>query len=344
MKKNILNIAMASMLLGLAACDNQNNEFDDFDYQTVYFANQYATRTVELGEDEFVDNSMDNEHKIKIKAIWGGGYDNRRNVIIDYKVDESLCENLYFKGTNIPVLPMPSSHYKLASKQINIPKGSISDGVEVELTDAFFADEKSLSNNYVIPIVMTDVQGADSILEGKSTIASPRLTKADDWSFQPKNFVLYCVKFVNPWHGEYLRRGVDQATLAGTSKTIVRHAEHVEKDEVVGISTNGYRKNILSLTAKDENGVSFGYELLLTFDEEGNCTISDESDDIQASGSGKFVIDGEKKSLGGKDRNALYLDYTVDFGNRNIKYATKDTLVLRTRNVYGAGTFDVELK
>ena len=69
MKKNILNIAMASMLLGLAACDNQNNEFDDFDYQTVYFANQYATRTVELGEDEFVDNSMDNEHKIKIKAI-----------------------------------------------------------------------------------------------------------------------------------------------------------------------------------------------------------------------------------------------------------------------------------
>ena len=121
MKKNILNIAMASMLLGLAACDNQNNEFDDFDYQTVYFANQYATRTVELGEDEFVDNSMDNEHKIKIKAIWGGGYDNRRNVIIDYKVDESLCENLYFKGTNTPVLPMPSSHYKLASKQINIP-------------------------------------------------------------------------------------------------------------------------------------------------------------------------------------------------------------------------------
>jgi len=27
-----------------------------------------------------------------------------------------------------------------------------------------------------------------------------------------------------------------------------------------------------------------------------------------------------------------------------MKYATKDTLVLRTRNVYGAGTFDVEIK
>ena len=344
MKKNILNIARATMLIGLTACESQNNEFDDFDYQTVYFANQYATRTVELGEDEFVDNSMDNEHKIKIKAVWGGGYNNRRNVIIDYKVDESLCQNLYFKGTDTQVLPMPSNYYNLLSKQINIPKGSISDGVEVELTDAFFADEKSLSNNYVIPIVMTDVQGADSILEGKSTLASPRLTKADDWSIQPKNFVLYCVKFVNPWHGEYLRRGVDQATIAGASKTLVRHASHVEKDEVVGISTNGYRKNILSLTTKDENGNSFGYDLHLTFDEQGNCTITDQSDDIEVSGSGKFVVDGEKNSLGGKERNALYLDYTVDFGSRNMKYATKDTLVLRTRNVYGAGTFDVEIK
>lgn len=344
MKKNILNIAMATMLIGLTACESQDNEFDDFDYQTVYFANQYATRTVELGEDEFVDNSMDNEHKIEIKAIWGGGYNNRRNVIIDYKVDESLCENLYFKGTDTRVLPMPASYYNLLSKQINIPKGSISDGVEVELTDAFFADEKSLGNNYVIPIVMTDVQGADSILEGKSTLASPRLTKADDWSIQPKNFVLYCVKFVNPWHGEYLRRGVDQATIAGTSKTLVRHASYVEKDEVVGINTNGYRKNVLSLTTKDENGNSFGYDLHLTFDEQGNCTISDQSDDIEVSGSGKFVVDGEKNSLGGKDRNALYLDYTVDFGSRNMKYATKDTLVLRTRNVYGAGTFDVEIK
>jgi len=34
-------------------------------------------------------------------------------------------------------------------------------------------------------------------------------------------------------------------------------------------------------------------------------------------------------SWGNKDRDALYLDYTVDFGIR--KYATKDTLVMQTR-------------
>ena len=99
-----------------------------------------------------------------------------------------------------------------------------------------------------------------------------------------------------------------------------------------------------NIITKDENGNSFGYDLHLTFDEQGNCTITDQSDDIEVSGSGKFVVDGEKNSLGGKERNALYLDYTVDFGSRNMKYATKDTLVLRTRNVYGAGTFDVEIK
>lgn len=94
-----------------------------------------------------------------IKATWGGGYDNRQNVVIDYKVDESLCSNLYFKASNQPLVPMPASYYKLASNQISIPKGQIMGGVEVQLTDAFFADEKSVGENYVIPILMTGVQG-----------------------------------------------------------------------------------------------------------------------------------------------------------------------------------------
>ena len=48
-----------------------------------------------------------------------------------------------------------------------------------------------------------------------------------------------------------------------------------------------------------------------------------------ATGSGKFVEDGEKNSWGNKDRDAIYLEYDVDFGFKQI--ATKDTLVLQTR-------------
>ena len=121
------------------------------------------------------------------------------NVVINFKVDESLCDNLYFKDTDQPLVPMPASYYTLASDRIAIPKGQIMAGVEVQLTDDFFADEKSISENYVIPLLMTNVQGADSILQGKPVVENPVLTNAGDWSILPQNFVLYAVKYVNPW-------------------------------------------------------------------------------------------------------------------------------------------------
>ena len=133
MKKKLAYIGLASLLLSFTACESSDNEFSDFDYQTVYFANQYGLRTIELGEDEFLDNSLDNQHKVSIKAAWGGGYTNRKNVIIDTQVDESLCENLYFKGSNTPVTPMPTSYYTLAANQINIPKGEVIGGVRYSL-------------------------------------------------------------------------------------------------------------------------------------------------------------------------------------------------------------------
>lgn len=344
MNKKLAYIGLASMLLSFTACESSDNEFPDFDYQTVYFGNQYGLRTVELGEDEFIDNTLDNQHKVVIKAAWGGGYTNRKNVIIDTQVDESLCDNLYFKGSNTPVTPMPSSYYTLASNQIRIPKGEIIGGIEVQLTDAFFADEKSLGNYYVIPMKMTSVQGADSILQGKAAVGSPVLTNSGHWSVQPKNFVLYAVKYVNPWHGEYLRRGVDQAVINGVSSQLVRHEQYVEKDEKVNISTKSLERNLLHLSTRDEKGNIFKYDLSLTFDKNGNCTVSSPSDDLAISGSGKFVKKGEKKSLGGKDRDAIYLDYTVDFKTKNMQYATKDTLVLSSRAVQGGAAFEIEIK
>ncbi|GAE84070.1 DUF5627 domain-containing protein [Bacteroides reticulotermitis] len=344
MKKELVYIGLTSLLLSFTACESSDNEFPDFDYQTVYFANQYGLRTIELGEDEFLDNSLDNQHRVSIKAAWGGGYTNRQNVMIDTKVDESLCENLYFKGTNTPVTPMPASYYTLASNQINIPKGQIIGGVEVQFTDAFFADKKTLDNYYVIPLKMTDVQGADSILQGKATVENPVLTNSGNWSIQPKNFVLYAVKYVNPWHGEYLRRGVDQAVLNGVSSQLVRHQQYVEKDEKVNVKTGSLKDNILPLSTKDTQGTLFNYNLTLAFAEDGSCTIGSTSADYAISGTGKFVKKGEKNSLGGKDRDAIYLDYTVDFKTKNMQYATKDTLVLSTRGVQGGMAFEIEMR
>ena len=343
MKKNLLYIGMASLFLGaMASCESGTNEFADFDYSTVYFANQFAERTLELGEDEFVDNSMDNEHKVSIKAAWGGGYTNRRNVTIDVEVDESLCDRLYFQGTDTPVTPMPSNYYTLASNQINIPEGQVSGGVEVQLTDAFFADEKTTGNYYAIPLRMLHVEGADSILQGTAAVENPTLTNTGDWTTQPKNYVLYAIKYVNEWHGEYLRRGMDQITANGTTTSTYLGEQYIEDDEVVYMTTQNLTGSILALSAHDQAGNLVNYNVNLRFADDGSCTLSSMTDGITVTGNGKFVKDGEKNSLGGKDRDALYLDYRVNFENLNMQYATTDTLVLRTRGVQGGKTFEVE--
>ena len=343
MKKNLLYIGMASLLVGgmAASCHSGTNEFDNFDYSTVYFANQFAERTLELGEDEFVDNTLDNERKVSIKAAWGGGYNNPQNVTIGFEVDESLCDNLYFVDEGRPVLPMPRNYYTLASEQIDIPAGQIMGGVEVQLTNDFFADPLSTSNNYAIPLLMTDVVGADSILLGAASVENPVLTNVNHWSTQPKNYVIYAVKYVNEWHGEYLRRGVDiinGATQPG------RHEQYIEDDEVVYVTTNSLTQSNLALTAQDAEGNNISYNVTLNFNEDGNCTLTSATDGVTVNGSGKFVKDGEKNSLGGKDRDAIYLDYTVNLTNLNRQYVTKDTLVLRTRGVQGGTTFNAEVR
>ena len=343
MKINNLYICIGLALLLFTACENQGQEFDDFDYQTVYFANQLAMRTVELGEDPIVDNTMDNQHKIRINAVLGGVYTNNKTRTINIEVDNSLCDNLFFKGGNTPVLPMPAHYYTLAANKIEITSGAIQGGVEVQLTDAFFEDEKALANNYVIPLVMTGAQNVDSILRGKAIVAGPDRLVTEDWSTQPKDYVLYGVKYVNPWHGVYLRRGIDIKSMPdNTTQTVNRHAQYVEDDEVVTIATGSLKESLLPITTKDANGNNVTYTLQMTFDENGNCTLSSPSSNFAISGTGKFVSKGEKNSLGNKDRNALYLDYTVDFTQLNMRYATKDTLVLRERGVYGAGILEIE--
>jgi hypothetical protein len=310
-------IMLAMLILALIACKNDDVNFPDFDYRTVYFAYQTPVRTLILGEDTESDNRIDNEHKCEIKATTGGGYSNPNNIVIRYAVDNSLVENLYFKENGRKVYAMPVTYYNLSTDQLEIPSGQDRGGVQVEFTQKFFNDEHALENNYVIPLRMTHVEGADSILHGK-------------------DYVLYCVKYINPWHAKYLRRGVD--VIVGKSgnevltKTNTRHAEYVEKDEVVSLTTSAYRSVKLTLNAKDKEGLNIPYTVVLVFDEENNCTItSDDSESYRISGTGKFVEKGDKNSWGNHDQNVIYLDYTVELPQ--LICHTMDTLVVRNRGV-----------
>jgi hypothetical protein len=342
MKINKVAIVLIGAVAAFTACTkNQAIDYSDYKYQTVYFALQYVPRTIELGEDEFVDNSLDNQHKVMINATLGGVRDNKKDVTVGIAVDTSLCNRLYFPNNGPKITPLPPTYYKLASNQITIPSGSIMGGVQVELTDAFFADPLSVNNTYALPLVLSDIKGADSVLRGEPFVAgsNPDRTNTSQWSVQPRDYVVYGVKYVNQWHGNYLRRGVDVAT-GSQNGTIVRHKTYVEQDEVNKLSTTLLSQIKFPVTVKDSSNYNVNFDLLLTFDASGNCSITSTTPNTIASGSGKFVSKGEKKSWGDKDRDALYLDYAVNITytppssiSKSLQVATKDTLVMRDRAV-----------
>jgi len=331
----------AGMALSLSACHNGENEFPDFDYQTVYFAHQSAGRTIELGRDTEIDLTLDNNHQINVLAVMGGAYSNTKDRIINFSVAPELCEDLYFTSAygGRKVLPLPENYYRIDRNSITIPKGKMDGGVTVTFTDDFFNDPLSLEFNYVLPLVMDNALGVDSILCGKAAVANPNRLVASDWSVQPKDYVLYCMRYVNPWHGIYLRRGSDRLTVDGTTKEITRSAGNVLKDEKVNLTTTAYRACEVELKTKSGE-TTYSYKLHLDFDDNGNCTVSSADSNVTATGTGRFVIDGEKKAINNEDRDALYLEYTVS--GAGWKLETKDTMVIRNRGISASfPTFEV---
>ena len=357
LKKYIYGVALGALSLTFASCYNTEQEFPDLEGgTTAYFAYQFPVRTLVLGNDIY-DNTLDNEHKCRIWSTMGGAYGGR-NAHVDIVVDESLCENLWFvdDGGNPskPVLPMPTSYYKLMSNVIPYngdPRGY----VEVQFTDAFFADAKATENNYVIPLVMKSASGIDHILTGTPREGlSPSRTNTEDWDVLAKDYVLYCVKYMNPWQGKYIRRGVDNVTEKGVTKTIVRKdmslvnsdLEHYKEnpvnqyDEICGITTKSMTQSIFRVSFKT-SGASLSCDLILTFN--GNqCTISTNDENVTATGSGEFIAKGTERSeykdyqWGSNNgelvqRDILRLSYNVNFSNNDIQVATNDTLVVQTR-------------
>lgn len=356
-KNYIYGVALGALSLTCASCYNTENEFPDFEGgTTAYFAYQFPVRTLVLGNDIY-DNALDNEHKCRIWSTMGGAYGGR-NASVDFVVDESLCDNLYFvdEGGNpaAPVLPMPSAYYQLSSSAI--PYNGDSRGyVEVQFTDAFFNDEKAIETTYVIPLLMKSVTGIDHILTGTPREGfSPSRTDTENWDILAKDYVLYCVRYMNPWQGKYIRRGVDKVTEKGVTTTIIRKdtalvnsdLEHYtenpvnQNDEVCGITTKNMTQAIFPVSFKT-SGASITCNLILTFN--GNkCTVSTDDENVTATGTGEYIANGTERpeykdyqwgSNNGEpvQRDILRLTYDVDFASSNVQVSTSDTLVVQTR-------------
>lgn len=322
------------LLTVLAAC-NKDWEFPDYKYSTVYFPYQSPIRTIVLGEDVF-DNTLDNERKFLIMASMGGVYENKKDITLDVAVESSLAQRLKFgSASGDEVIEMPANYYKLpANMKIVIPAGKVMGGIEVQLTDAFFADPRSVKNTFVIPMKILSVTNADSVLRGTSSKTSPDPRNVGDWGVAPKDFTLYAVKYVNPYHGVYLRRGVDVVTGTGGNTsldtTVVYRKTYVEQDEVVSVFTKSLMQDSIALNAKNVGNVNASYKLVLTFDNSGKCTVTEPvGSPYSVTGNGSFVKKGDM--WGNEKRDVLYLKYQVNFAETTHNFS--DTMVMRNRGV-----------
>lgn len=339
MKKILLILALFT---GLVACENMENEFDDFDYTTGYFPYQHPVRTLVLG-DYIYDNTNDNNHKFLISAAMGGVYENTKDRVFDIEVAPNLCNRVLFDISKDTVRLMPSSYYSLSStNKLTIPAGKVNGSIEVQLTEAFFNDPLSIKNTYVIPVRLLGSTDVDTVLQGKTSRANPDPRVPGHWDIAPKDFTMFAVKFINPYHGKYLHRGV--CVVKDASNTVVEtnvyRKQYVVNDEVWSLVTTARNQVVVQGISRSAIIPAGTINMTLSFANDGTCTISglftipkkpgelvDQT--FTTTGTGKFVDDGDE--WGNKKRDAIHITYQFTSGSNT--YSATDTLVIRDRAV-----------
>lgn len=333
MKKLIYLICIG---FGLWACTNQEQLFDDFDYQSVYFPFQYPVRTLSLGNDR-LDNSLDKQHKFNIGISVGGLYlTNKKNWTVNFTIDNTLVEDYLINAKGDTLTILPPAYYTLnPASSVIIPKGSFSGLIEVQLNDAFFQDPIALKGNYVIPLKITDSPDKVKIIRGTpaENITNPNIHIASDWDTIPRDYTLFGVKYVNPYHGTWLRRGkmTVKDTGGNITKTVVYRADYVEFDTPVFLTSTALNAVNGSMNVESET-----WKLVLTVDNTNHIVVSTENGSaITVNGTGEYVENGD--SWGGTPekptpRDALYLNYTYVRNNGEV-CEVSDTLVFRDRGI-----------
>lgn len=331
MNKYFSMAALAVAALSLASCKNGDPEFPDYEGgTTVYYARQNIERTVVLGNDETRDNTDDNNHTIYIVSTMGGAYQGK-DITLEVDVDNSLCDNLFFEDGVTPVKPMPSNYYTLPSKTVKY-NGNFQGRLQVKLEDAFFADPEATKNTYVIPVVIKSQVGASQILSGTPAVegATPSRVDVDAWNVKPQDYVLYCVKYMNPWAGFYFHRCAGTITENGQTRDENRQGATVEKDEVVEITTKSMTEAIYPVSINKADGTKITCNIKLTFTQDGDVTVTSATEGMTATGSGHFTEKGAPLAWGNKDRDIMTLSYKIDFGG-GVTYETSDRFVAETR-------------
>jgi len=313
-----------------ASCKNEKVIYPDYDHTSVYFPLQYPLRTLVLG-DSRSDNSLDKKLQFHIGVSIGGMYENKKDWKVGYIVDKTLVPATLTDTAGVPIKVLPDNYYTITPQnQVTIPKGSFNGLMLVQLTDAFLDDPAAVTGNYVIPLKIIS-SDADSILRGKPFVSNPNKLLASDWdpNSPPRDFVLFGIKYINPYDGAYFHRGKD-VTLDGAGNptaTVTYHQQYVENDELWKLTTTG-RTTVNASGVGANNGGTSAMTLDITAD--GNVQVKPVTTSaFKATGTGKYVTNAEL--WGGTKHPAFYLNYT--YKNGTVNHAVTDTLVFRDNEV-----------
>ncbi len=332
------------IITGLVACDNQEQVFPDYDFQAVYFPFQTPLRTLSLGEDR-IDNTLDRDYQFDIGVSIGGMYENKQTWTVDYVVDPSLTDGAYREvevNNSIvtePLFVLPENYYTLSpTGTVEIPAGSFNGLIRVQLTEDFFNDPLALTGQYVIPLLITGTS-ADSILSGKELVpgGDKRVPAYFESGKTPKDWVLYGIKYVNAYHGNYLHRGMDITYVGGVpTDTTVYSERDVENDLITTFTSTGLlsvTSNRVASRISRTGRYSMALEFASPLGASGPVTVKpNEASSWPANGTGEFFDLGSSvEKWTGLTFQSLYLDYSYNDGSNN--HQVHDTLVFRDRGI-----------
>lgn len=349
--KIVIIVAIAFCLM---ACENQENEFDDFGSTSVYFPFQTPVRTIIQGEYDLGFNENDNNGRFEIGVVMSGVYENAKDRRVHFELAPELIDAAALGVDTVNVKVLPASYYTIEQESpVTIPSGSTNGRIPIQLNDAFFDDPQSFAEfgevHYVVPLRITDYEELDSLLTGVPLVDDPIKIRDEDWSPLPKDYTLFGIKFMNKYQGIYLRRGEDMIVgesinelleaVGGVSTGVVLESdivtidtstvyreEFVVQDELTKLETTG-RNSVLYTNMVRRAGLPSDDNIsaILTFDDNNNITITDvEGDNFIVTGSGQFVEDGDE--WGGEPRDVIYLQYQysdVNIAEQVIAFGTR---------------------
>lgn len=261
---------------------------------------------------------------------------NTKNWTVNFAVDDALVPDYLVNAAGDTLKVLPAEYYSLnPASSVIIPKGSFSGLIEVQLTDAFFQDPEAIKGNYVIPVKIVSSPDDVEILRGAPAeeITDPNIHITSDWSVLPRDYTLFGIKYVNPYHGTWLRRGkmIVKNPAGDILNTVVYRADYVEFDTPVELTTTKLDEVTGKLNVENET-----WNVSLTVDGDKKIVVKSLSGSpVAVNGDGEYVENGDTWSGTPENpapRDVLHLKYTYTRSNGNI-CEVSDTLVFRDRGI-----------